>query len=112
MIKEAKEKVNGWVNRPVDRGWFSVTIVVVVITLMLAIASGARIYGQAEKQIENNRENINFLKDHNLRYEIEIDVKLTVMNDTLRQQHGILSGIAATLEAMQRERAMAPRYGR
>ncbi len=89
--------------RPVSRGWFGVGVAAIIVTLILTAIGASRVYGQQERQVETNTRDIDRLQERDERYETAVDSKLTGINETLREQHGVLSRMEGIMQGMQKQ---------
>jgi uncharacterized protein HemX len=86
-------------SRPVSRAGFSF----LSISLVIAIITGSIAYGSQSQMVENNREALARIQERDDQYEIRISGRLAGIDEILRDQHGTLSALAATMKAIERQ---------
>ena len=86
-------------SRPVSRAGFSF----LSVSLVVAIITGSVAYGSQSQMVENNREALAQIQGRGDQYETRIGVRLTGIDEVLRDQHGTLSALAATMKAIERQ---------
>ncbi len=102
MNDRVKRVKTSWAQ-PLSRGWFGAGLLAIAVTLGLAIVSASRSYGQQEQKVQHNIENIDRLQERTDRNETRADSEMAGINATLKEQHGVLAGLASTLEGIQRQ---------
>lgn len=99
---------------PISRNWFNGVSVAVISALVLASWQGTRVYGQQERRVEENAESIDALntelRNQELFFQGQInnqeenfERKFERIDDKLTDQHGAISGLKSSVDALVNE---------
>jgi heme exporter protein D len=85
-------------------------VTAVIVALVVASWQATRVWGQTESQVETNqerilrnRQTIDRLDEQDRDFERKVNEEVSGIKGVLMEQHGVLSGMAATLQAIQQQ---------